>query len=133
MRIMWMLVLVLVCVPAAQASGPAAVTVTSPDGRSLPLPGIGRGKPVAVVVMKGTWCPVCSAQLQRLDRRHQPGDDALGEPFGNGGLANARLPNEDRVVLGATRKDLNDPLYLLLPPDDRVKLTLSGHGGQIIA
>ena len=37
--------------------------------------------------------------LERL--RHVAGDDALGQPFDDGGLAHAGLADEDGVVLGA--------------------------------
>ncbi len=37
-------------------------------------------------------------------------DDLLGEAFDDGGLADARLADEHRVVLGAPAEDLHDPL-----------------------
>ena len=51
-----------------------------------------------------------------------PADDALGEALRDGGLADARLADERRVVLGAPRQDLDDPLDLLLAADDGVDL-----------
>src|SRR3954470_8484132 len=53
--------------------------------------------------------------LQRLG--HLPLDDALGQALDDGGLADAGLADEDRVVLGPPGEDLHDPLDLLGPPD----------------
>ena len=43
--------------------------VELPNTTSIGLDEIAPGKPVAIIVMKGTWCPVCRAQLQRLQER----------------------------------------------------------------
>ena len=67
-------------------------------------------------------------QIQRVDllALEQLGDvgvrDALGEALDDGGLADARLADEHRVVLRAAREDLHDPLDLGLATDDRVEL-----------
>ena len=50
--------------------------------------------------------------------------DALGEPFDDGGLADARLADEDRVVFGAPREHLDDAADLVVAADDRVELAL---------
>ena len=63
--------------------------------------------------------------------RHVAGGDALGQPFGDGGLAHAGLTDEHGVVLRAAGQDLNDPLDLLLPPDNGVELAGAGGLGQI--
>src|SRR2546428_3157404 len=57
--------------------------------------------------------------------------DALREPLDDGGLADARLADEHRVVLGAAREDLDDPPDLLVAPDDRIDLVLPSELGQI--
>ncbi len=57
--------------------------------------------------------------------------DALGQPFDDGGLADARFADQGRVVLGAARQDLDDALDLGLAPDDRVQLAFFGQGGQV--
>ena len=49
-------------------------------------------------------------------------DDALGEALGDGGLADARLADEHRVVLRPARQDLDDAPDLLVAADDRVEL-----------
>jgi hypothetical protein len=54
------------------------------------------------------------------------GDDALGEALDDGGLADAGLTDQDRVVLGAARQDLHHALDLALPADDRVELAVAG-------
>lgn len=69
--------------------------------------------------------------LQRLG--HLALDDRLGEALDDGGLADAGLADEDRVVLGPPRQDLHDPLDLLGPPDDRVELGVARGLGQVAA
>ena len=59
--------------------------------------------------------------------------DPLGEALGDGGLADARLADEHRVVLGPTRQDLHDPADLLVAPDDGIELASARFRGQIAA
>ena len=65
--------------------------------------------------------------------RHVAADDALGQPFDDGRLADARLADQHRVVLGAPRQHLDDPANLLVAADDRIELALGGHLRQIAA
>ena len=60
--------------------------------------------------------------LQEL--RHLVRRDARSEAFDDGGLADARLADQHRVVLRAARQDLHQPLDLRLASDDRVELAL---------
>lgn len=53
-------------------------------------------------------------------------DDALGEPFDDGRLADAGLTDEHGVVLGTAGQDLDDPPDLLVTPDDGVELAFPG-------
>jgi hypothetical protein len=46
--------------------------------------------------------------------------DLEGEPLGDGGLADARVAHEQRVVLLAAREDLHDARDLVLPPDEGI-------------
>src|SRR5690606_28812475 len=69
--------------------------------------------------------------LQRLG--HVALDDRLGEALDDGGLADAGLTDQDRVVLGAAREDLHDPLGLLLTADDGVELAVAGRPGEVAA
>src|SRR3954447_1031851 len=62
--------------------------------------------------------------LVAQDLRDLARGDALGEAFDDGGLADAGLANEHRVVLRAAREDLHDPLDLGLAADDRIQLAL---------
>ena len=62
--------------------------------------------------------------LERLG--HLALDDRLGQALDDGGLADAGLADQHRVVLGAPGQHLHDPLDLLLAPDDRVELALAG-------
>ena len=68
---------------------------------------------------------------QRLG--HVARDDALRQALDDGGLADARLADQRRVVLGAARQDLDDPLDLLLAADDRVELAGADGVGQVDA
>ena len=62
---------------------------------------------------------------------HVVGDDALREALDDGGLADARLTDEHRVVLGAARQHLHDALDLAIATDDRVELLLPGERGEV--
>ena len=71
-------------------------------------------------------------QVQEVDllvpqlKGHIPRHDPLGQALGNGGLAHAGFTDEAGVVLLAAVQDLDDPLDLLRPADDRVQLALLG-------
>ena len=67
-------------------------------------------------------------QLGHLVRR-----DARGEPLDDGGLADAGLADQNRVVLRAAREDLHHALDLGLAPDHRVELALGGELRQVAA
>ena len=54
-------------------------------------------------------------------------------PSDDGGLADARLADEHRVVLGPAAQDLDDAADLLVPSDDRVQLALAGVAGEVPA
>ena len=53
---------------------------------------------------------------------HIARDDALGEALRDGRLADTRLTDERRVVLGPAGQDLDDPLDLLVTADDGIDL-----------
>src|SRR6266498_949321 len=57
--------------------------------------------------------------------------DARGEALDDGGLADAGLADQNRVVLRAPREDLHHALDLGLTPDDGVELGLGGELGQV--
>src|SRR5919204_4790985 len=57
--------------------------------------------------------------------------DALREALDDRRLADARLADEDRVVLRAPRQHLDDAADLLVAPDDRVDLVLAREVGQV--
>ena len=69
--------------------------------------------------------------LQRLG--HLAADDRLGQALDDGGLADAGLADQHRVVLGAPGQHLHQALDLLLAADDRVELALAGGLGQVAA
>ena len=64
---------------------------------------------------------------------HVAADDALRQPFDDRGLADARLADEHRVVLGAAREHLDDPANLFVAADDRIELALARELGQVAA
>ncbi len=68
--------------------------------------------------------------LERL--RHVAAHDRLRETLDAGGLADAGLADQHRVVLGAAREHLHHALDLLLAPDDRVELALA-RGLRVVA
>src|SRR6185437_19034 len=77
------------------------------------------------------------SQVERVDLLvleqlgHVGVDDALGQSLDHGGLAHTRLADQDRVVLGAPREDLHDPLDLGLAAHDGIELAVGGQLGQI--
>ena len=70
-----------------------------------------------------------AATLQRVG--YVAGDDPLGEPLDDGGLADAGLADEDRVVLGTSRQHLHDAADLGVTADDRVELAALGGLGEV--
>ena len=78
-------------------------------------------------------------QVERVDLlvlqqvRHLVRADARGEALDDGGLADARLADQHRVVLRAARQDLHHALDLGLAPDDGVELAVGGELGQVAA
>ena len=58
-------------------------------------------------------------------------DDGLAQALDDGGLAHARLADEDGIVLGAPGEDLHDALHLLVTPDDRIELALARGSGEV--
>ena len=60
-------------------------------------------------------------------------DDAPGEALDDGGLADAGLADEHRVVLRAARQHLDDAADLLVAADDRVELAGAGRLGEVAA
>ena len=57
--------------------------------------------------------------------------DALGQPFGDGGLADAGLADEHGVVLALAGEDADDVADLVVPADDRVQLAAPGPLHQV--
>src|SRR6266850_870905 len=64
---------------------------------------------------------------------HVAAHDALREALDDRGLADARLSDEDRVVLRSARQDLDDAADLLVASDDRVDLALLRRLGEVAA
>ena len=62
---------------------------------------------------------------------HIAGNDCLSEAFDNGGLTDAWLTNQNRVVLRAAREDLHDALHFSATANHRVKLVFAGSLGEV--
>ncbi len=60
-------------------------------------------------------------------------DDALRQALGDRRLADAGFADQRRVVLGAPAEDLDDPLDLVGPADDRVELVLASQRREVAA
>ena len=58
-------------------------------------------------------------------------DDAQRQPFGDRGLADARLADQHRVVLGAPRQHLDGAADFLVAADDRVELARPRRLGEV--
>ena len=67
------------------------------------------------------------------DLRDVAGGDLLGQALDDRRLADARLADQDRVVLRAPAEDLDHAADLGLAADDRVHLALAGELGQVPA
>lgn len=53
--------------PKPEESSPTELTL--PSGEDVALDELAPGRPAAIVVMKGAWCPVCQKQLRRLSHQ----------------------------------------------------------------
>ncbi len=60
-------------------------------------------------------------------------DNPDGQPFDNGSFAHAGLADQDRIVLGTSRKNLNHPANFIVASDDRIELSLARRTRQITA
>ncbi len=128
----------------APSAAPAPTTVcsssmkvmTSPSASVISLrTALSRSSNSPRYLAPATIEPRSSAMTRLFLRRlgHVALDDAGGEPLDDGGLADARLADEHRVVLRAARQHLDDPADLLVAPDDRVELALAGDLGEVAA
>ena len=60
-------------------------------------------------------------------------DHSESQSLHDGCLAHTGIPNEDRIVLGPSREDLDEPPNLVVPADDGVELALGGHLCKVTA
>ena len=82
-----------------------------------------------------TSAPMSSATMRLFLQAfgHVAADDALRQPFDDGGLADAGLADEHRIVLRAARQHLDDAADLLVAADDRIELALARELGEVAA
>ena len=77
------------------------------------------------------------AQIQRDDSfslqrfRNISCNNALRQAFDDGGLTNTRFSNQNGIVFGSPRKDLDDAPDFFVAPDDRIELSFARKLGQI--
>ena len=62
---------------------------------------------------------------------HIAGDDALRQAFDDGGLADAGLADQHRIVLRAARQHLHHATHFLVAPDHRIELALARQLRQV--
>ena len=93
-----------------------------------------------VLKVAAVFCPGDHAgEIERYDAlvaqifRHLAVRDALGETLGHGGLADARLADEHRVVFRPAGEDLNDARDLPVASDHGIQLAARGHLREIAA
>ena len=55
----------------------------------------------------------------------------MREALDNRGLADARLADQDRIILRPAAEDLNDALGLVFAPDERIEFVVRCVFGQI--
>jgi len=72
-----------------------------------------------------------STRLSLRPSRHFTVDDALGQAFHDGGLADARLTDEHGVVLVRRLQHLDGAADLIIAADDRVELAGLGTGREV--
>ena len=72
-------------------------------------------------------------RLSARKRRHVAVGDALRQAFDDGGLADARLADQHRIVLGAAAQDLDHALQFVVAPDQRIEQTVHRGLGQVAA
>ena len=63
--------------------------------------------------------------------RHIAVDDAQREPLDDGGLSDARLADQHRIVLGPPREHLNRAADFLIAPDHRVEFAVASSLGEV--
>ena len=71
--------------------------------------------------------------LATQDVGHIAPGNQLRQALDHGGLAHARVAQDERVVLLAARKHLHDALDLAVAADDRVELAVGGKLGEVLA
>ena len=70
--------------------------------------------------------------LLALERfRNLAVDDALSQTFNDGRLADTRLADQHRIVLGATLQNLDGATDFIIAADHRVKFALGRTLGQV--
>ena len=59
--------------------------------------------------------------------------DSYGQGFGDGGFTDAGFAEQNRIILGSSTENLNNPFDLFQSSDHRIELSLLGFGGEVKA
>jgi peroxiredoxin len=80
------------------------LTISTPDGQALTLPGAFVGDFAVVLFYRGSWCPYCNAQLRAFERS--------GPSLADAGVRVAALSVDDREATAAliARHELTFPV-----------------------
>ena len=81
---------------------------------------------LAAVLRTGDQCPHVEGKDHLVPQplRHVSPGDPLSKPLDYRGLADPRVADQHRIVLGLARQDLHDTADLGVAPDDRVQTTV---------
>ncbi len=74
-----------------------------------------------------------TTRLSRNSSGHIAVCDFLRQTFRDRGLADARLADQHRIILGAAAEHLNDALNFVAAPDNRIELAFLRQLGQVAA
>ena len=69
--------------------------------------------------------------MSRRRFRHIAIDDAQRQAFGDGGLADAGLADQHRIVLGAAGQNLDGAADFLVAADHRIELAVARRLGEV--
>src|ERR1700681_4808094 len=116
-----------------RASAGLSMLPASMEPSALPAPTMVCSSSMNRITCPSCLARSCSTPLRRSSNspRHLAVDDALRQALDDRGLADARLANQHRVVLGAPLQHLDGAADLIVAADHRVELAGSRACGEI--